>query len=139
MEINDDSDVVVITEALFDGLSFKEIDPDINFISLTGSTKTRQLTEYMKDNKGLFEGKNILFALDDDNAGRKAMETLIGVVEKYEIGADWNVFKYPSDENMKDPNDFLQANRELFEGFYEQSLSELKKMKSFNKEKEMAY
>lgn len=133
IELNDDSDVVVITEALFDGLSFKEIDHDINFISLTGSTKTRQLTEYLKSNKGLFEDKNILFALDDDKAGREAMDVLIGVIEEHEIGADWNVFKYPSDENMKDPNDFLQGDRVLFEGFYEQSISEFKKKIEFSK------
>src|SRR5690625_679709 len=137
IELNNYSDVVVITEALFDGLSFKEIDPDVSFISLTGSTKTRQLTEYMKSNKESLEDKNISFALDDDKAGREAMDVLIGMVEKYEIGADWNIMNYPINENMKDPNDFLQEDRELFKGCYEQSINELKKDKKNHKEKEV--
>src|SRR5699024_11856089 len=41
IELNEESGVVVVTEALLDGLSFKEIDKDVNFISLIGSSKTR--------------------------------------------------------------------------------------------------
>lgn len=137
IELNEESGVVVVTEALLDGLSFKEIDKDVNFISLTGSSKTRQVSKYIKENKQLFRNKRFLFALDDDVAGKRATNHLINVVKK--MGNSWTTFKYPSHEETKDPNDFLQHNRALFKTFYEYFVDELAKTNDLHQEIELSF
>lgn len=43
------------------------------------------------------------------------------VIEEDHIGADWNVFHYP--EPIKDPNEFLEHDKERFRNHYQNSIS----------------
>lgn len=139
VDLNGDSDVVVITEALFDSLSFKEIDRDVNFLSLTGASKTRQLSDYLIENKRLFKNKKFLFSLDNDIAGNEALQDLLDVIEEHNIGEDWNVFNYPDHIKAKDPNDLLQYDRNLFKKQYKQSVKDFVKTSAVMKEWEFTY
>lgn len=127
IDVPEDADTIVITEALFDGLSFREVDPSVGFIALTGSQKTRQVEEYLKGNKEKFADKKLIFALDNDKAGLDAQDRLVGAVETNGIGNEWTLFDYPVD--ISDPNDYLQMDRKAFKSNYESSMENFRKTK----------
>lgn len=114
VDLEGNSDVVVITEALFDGMSFKEVHPDINYLALTGVNRTRHLMSYLKKHQEAFEEKRIIVAMDNDKAGNRAKEKLLQFLEKEEIGKQVVAFKYPAIEGITDPNDLLEKDKELF-------------------------
>lgn len=146
IDVPDEAETIVVTEALFDSLSFREIHDDVGFIALTGSLKTRQVESYFKENEEFFKDKNILFALDNDNAGNNALQNLVRAVENNDIGNDWNVFDYGDNwtvfnpdekKEITDPNDFLQESREHFNEQYVDSISFFKE-KNLNKDIDMS-
>ena len=110
IDVSNEAETVVIAEALFDGLSFKEIDPAIGVVALTGSSKTRGLKEYINQNRGLFQNKNIILAMDNDKAGWKANQDLMTTLNDCRI--NYEFFQYP--EHVNDPNEFLQHDRNGF-------------------------
>lgn len=128
VDIPERAETVVISEAILDALSFREIDPNIGIVALTGVTKTRQIEKYLVSNKKLFANKDILLAMDDDNAGKKASEKLIGVIRQNEIGKYLYIFDYSSSQS-KDVNELLQKNRNKFERMYQKSVGYAPKQK----------
>ena len=112
VDLNGQSKVVVITEALFDGMSFKEVHPEINYLALTGVNRTRKLLNYLKDNREYFADKHIVVAMDNDLAGRGASNHIMQALIREKIGANQQVFSYP--EGINDPNEFLQQDRMVF-------------------------
>lgn len=118
VDVPDEAETVVISESIIDGMSFKELDKDAGIIALTGSKKTKQLSNYLKENKEDFADKNILIAMDNDRAGEKASQAIIDTIEKEKIGKEWDIFPYP--DNVNDPNQFLTEDRW---GFVESYLS----------------
>ena len=110
--LNGKSKVVVITEALFDGMSFKEVHPEINYLALTGVNRTRKLLNYLKDNREYFADKHFVVAMDNDIAGERASNHIIQTLMQENIGANHQVFSYP--EGINDPNEFLQQDRMVF-------------------------
>ena len=122
MDLNGGSNEVVITEALFDSLSFKEVDRNVNFLSLTGVTKTRQLMNYMKANKKAFFDKTIVVAMDNDRAGKNAEQEILSFLDKEGIGCVRTTFEYPEGFAIDDPNDFLKYDKKMFLESYRRSV-----------------
>ncbi|WP_107942650.1 toprim domain-containing protein [Metasolibacillus fluoroglycofenilyticus] len=102
---------IVISEALLDGLSFREVDKEIGVMALTGSRKWRNLCTHLKEQATQYQDKKFLIAMDDDIAGYKAAIEIARCLE--EIQADYQVFSYP--ETQKDANAFLVESPERFE------------------------
>lgn len=136
MDLNNDSNVVVITEALFDGMSFQEVWGDVNYMSLTGVTKTRQMMNYFQENRECFEDKRFIIAMDNDEAGKKAEEKFVRFLEKEKIGLNYSIFNYPNIEKITDPNDLLNYDKELFTECFRHAL---KKQLMNTREQEVAY
>lgn len=116
IDVPDNAETIVITEALFDGLSFREIDEGVGFVALTGSRKTRKVKEYIQKNKQIFKKRKVILAMDDDVAGWKANQDIMESLEKESI--DYQLFLSSCDK--KDPNEFLNKNRYSFKESYEQ-------------------
>lgn len=109
---------IVFTESLIDGLSFREIDPQIGLVGLSGSRKTRQVVNLIKKNPQLFNNKLNVLALDNDLAGKEAREKILkGLKETQCPTVD---FQY--EDGVKDPNEFLQMDRFRFEDALKRTL-----------------
>lgn len=115
ISIPDDAETIVFTEALLDGLSFREIDKNVGFVSLAGSNKTRNISKFIKGNKHLFQGKNLVLAMDDDLAGWKANLSLATTLD--EVGLGYKVFSYP--RGVTDPNDYLKKSSVFFKSQFD--------------------
>src|SRR5699024_12529769 len=111
MDLNSGSNEVVITDALFDSLSIKEVDRNVNVLSLSGVTKTRQLMNYMKANKKACFDKTIVVAMDNDRAGKNAEQEILSFLDKEGIGCVRTTFEYPEGFAIDDPNDFLKYDK----------------------------
>lgn len=115
VDLKEEKGIVVITEALFDGMSFKEVYNDANYLALTGVNRTKKALEYIEENRELFANKRIIVAMDNDDAGKKAEEKIINFLNQRKIGLSYSSFEYGDvDETINDPNDFLVSDKELF-------------------------
>lgn len=110
VDIPNESDSLVISEAILDAASFREVDPNVGVMALTGAAKTRKLRQFIFENKALFQHKNIMLALDADEAGDKAAKEIIDTLEQ--IQAEYQIFPFPTD--VKDANEYLNLGREKF-------------------------
>src|SRR5699024_3257170 len=106
MDILQNAENVVVSESILDALSFCEVDENVGIIALTGATKTRQVKDYMAEHREQFDDKQLLFAMDDDQAGWKATRDIVNTIEENDIGEKWAVFEYTS--GTKDANENLQ-------------------------------
>ncbi len=97
---------VVITEGVYDALSFREVNKKLGIVSLPGVRKYRQIISIVKDNIDICKDKTFVIATDNDEAGQKAKEKLIEEFEKMEI--NYKTFDLGI---HKDANEFLQENR----------------------------
>lgn len=132
VDVPDKAKTIVITEALFDGLSFREVDPDVGFIALTGSQKLRQVEKYLKENRSLLADKHIILAMDNDKAGMIAEEKLRNIIEKNRLGRDLSSFELPKD--ISDPNDYLRFNKEAFQKDYDYLVKSYSRKKDYEME-----
>lgn len=114
VDIPEESKNIVVSEAILDSLSFREVDENVGIMSLTGSRKYRSLCQHIKENKEKYVNKKFLVAMDDDIAGYKAAKEVIRCVE--EIKADYQIYIYP--KNIKDSNEFLMNDSEKFSQYY---------------------
>jgi len=105
---------VIITESIIDGLSFREIDPNVGLLATTGAKKIRQVIDYVKENKDKLKDKHFIIAFDNDEAGKEWGSKIADVLDLE--GHRFNYFQY--DKGYKDPNEFLQRDRESFEKAY---------------------
>lgn len=137
IDMNDKSSRLVITESLFDALSFKEVDNKASFIALTGIQKTNKIKEYIKDNLSDFKYKKIVIAFDDDSAGKNGTEEFKKFLKEQDV--EYTVFNYESKKNpnIKDPNEFLQESKNDFREVYKESLMKMVKKKEKSNELEM--
>lgn len=126
VDIPEKSKYVVIGESLLDALSFREIDPEVGIIGLTSSNRTKQVREYLIENKERLKTKGFICALDKDKAGKKAYIEIKEVLSQ-EGYRSINTPSYPL--GVKDPNEYLLFNREEFREVYEETkkLLELQK------------
>src|SRR5699024_11699080 len=85
IDMNDESNRLVLTESLFDALSFKEVDDKANYIALTGVQKTSKVKRYIKDHLTEFTDKKIVIAFDNDNAGDKGTKEFEEFLTKNKI------------------------------------------------------
>ncbi len=111
------SKTLVITEAVLDGLSFREIDPSVGFIALTGSAKTRNIKDFISRKKRLFQDKDIVLAMDDDVAGWRANAEIMTALEENDI-FHYQIFLYPN--GITDSNELLNENRVGFKEKFHQ-------------------
>lgn len=123
VDISKKTKTIVISEAVLDALSFRELDADIGIIGLTGAAKTRLLCKFILENRELFQGENVVLALDDDKAGWRATEKIVDALKK--INVRYQLFSYP--EKVKDPNDYLNKDKQSFEKAYKNVLREIRK------------
>jgi len=124
MDIPQNAENVVVSESILDALSFREIDENVGIMALTGATKTRQVKEYMAEHKEQFADKQLLIAMDDDQAGWKATRDIVNTIEEEDVGNNWAVFEYTSE--TKDANENLQQNRKAFTKTYNQMAARTK-------------
>lgn len=104
------ANTIIVGEGLMDVLSFREIDPTVGVIGLTGSTKTRQMLQAMEKRKEILKEKNIIVAMDNDKAGMKAKEKIVDALKQNRIGKSVSVFFYgekAEKKSISDPNDYL--------------------------------
>lgn len=110
VDIPKHANAIVIAEAILDGASFREIDTTVGILALTGAAKTRQITEYIKKNKRIFQNKQIILAMDNDEAGENAKNVIIKSLDEIEV--KYKVFDFP--KNIKDANEYLVQDKESF-------------------------
>lgn len=110
VDIPEGAKTVVISEALFDSLSFREVDKNIGFIALTGSNRTKKVSQYLLENEDVIRNKSILLALDNDVAGERAKNKISSVLDL--MNKEYQTFLYPND--VKDANAFLNLNKDAF-------------------------
>lgn len=115
VDIPEESQTIVIGEAILDSLSFREVDEQVGIMALTGSRKYKSLCNYIKDNKEKLRQKRFLVAMDDDAAGYKAAKEISSCLEEEQV--DYQIFIYP--ENCKDGNDFLVKETEKFHRYFQ--------------------
>lgn len=132
VNMNNESNRLVITESLFDALSFKEIDSKANYIALTGILKTGRIKSYIKENLTEFKSKKIVIAFDNDKAGNKGAKEFKEFLTENKIihtSLDYNSVK----QDVTDPNEYLQSNKKEFRETYKKSLVKmLKKNEQIN-------
>lgn len=119
VDVKEDSQIVVIAESILDGASFREIDPSIDLMALTGSRKTYGLCDYIEKNAEKFRDKRFLIAMDGDLAGRKAAEKIIQTLDKNDLS--FETVSYP--EGIKDGNEWIIHDRQQFENAYSEMLN----------------
>lgn len=71
------SKYVVITEAIIDGMSFREIDPDVGLYSMTGARKWRRVIEDIKAHKNELKDKIFIISTDKDKAGEESRKNIV--------------------------------------------------------------
>lgn len=125
IDMNDESNRLVLTESLFDALSFKEVDDKANYIALTGVQKTSKVKRYIKDHLTEFTDKKIVIAFDNDNAGDKGTKEFEEFLTKNNISH--TRFDYETTQEAKDPNEYLQENKKDFREAYKNSLMKMVK------------
>lgn len=103
VSIPEQSDTIVISEAIIDGMSFREVDSNVGLIALTGSRKTRGVKEYIRKNSHVFHGKKVILSMDDDVAGWKASQEVMKTLDDCQI--DYQFFQHP--KKINDPNQYL--------------------------------
>lgn len=110
IDIPNKLNTLVISEAMLDAASFREVDSAVGVMALTGAAKTRKLCQFILQNKALLQDKNIILALDADQAGEKATKEMIDTLEQ--IQGEYQVFPFPA--GIKDPNEYLNLDRKKF-------------------------
>jgi|GEM_PF-2530578 len=112
---NRNSNDVYVTESIIDGLSLLEVNSDAYILAMTGTNGVNYTAEYLNRNAKIFENKNINILLDADNAGFKASERFLDVVEGLEVVNLTSTF--PKGEDL---NSLLQKdNGKSLKGFLE--------------------
>src|SRR5699024_8970233 len=94
IDIPNKLNTLVISEAMLDAASFREVDSAVGVMALTGAAKTRKLCQFILQNKALLQDKNIILALDADQAGEKATKEMIDTLEQ--IQGEYQVFPFPA-------------------------------------------
>ncbi|MEV2908311.1 toprim domain-containing protein [Paenibacillus larvae] len=107
---------IVIGESIIDAMSFREIDPSVGLYGMTGSRKWRRVIEDIQQHKEDYKDKIFIIATDDDKAGMEAKDNLTAALDKEQLA--YKVFSYDI-ENINDPNEYLQRDREAFSKSYE--------------------
>lgn len=97
---------VFITEGVYDGLSFKEINSSFGVISLPGVRKYKKLINEIKNNWETCRKKIFIIATDNDDAGKKYANKLKESLDKLNIKClFFDLGRY------KDANDYLRQNK----------------------------
>lgn len=116
IDIPKDAETVVIGEAILDAASFREIDKDIGLMALTGSGKSRGMSQFIVKNKKVLEGKKVVVAMDDDIAGWRATRNIVRALE--EVNLDYQLFL--NGNGINDSNEFLNKDKRTFSRYYNQ-------------------
>lgn len=101
-------DYVFVTEGQIDSMSFEEIG--LSAIGLGGVNEVSKLIKQLKEK---LSDKILVFALDNDKAGRRATGKLIEELEEAGLEQDYIVYSHLYDK-YKDANEYLIADREGF-------------------------
>lgn len=106
--LNPEKKQIVITEGVYDALSFKEIDDELGVISIPGVRKYRQILKYLDEYEEC-RNKEYIIATDNDVAGEEVKEKLKKEIKKRNLKCKcFDLSKY------KDANEYLQKNRLAF-------------------------
>lgn len=115
---------IYLTEGVYDALSGYEVNSNLIPVSLPGVGKWKQFSKIIKEQPDVFEGKVLLLAFDNDNAGKKYVEEFEKFLKTVEIDyevIDFSPYSYQETENgesvtyeIKDSNNFLEKDKENF-------------------------
>lgn len=114
-DIDNETNIIVIAESTLDALSFRELDKSVGVIGLIGNKVTGQVLDKLNEDRSFYKDKHIVLAFDNDKAGKETENVFIEELNKLQLS--YSVFPFP--HQIKDPNQFLQEDRKLFEEIYE--------------------
>lgn len=137
VDLNNDSQRLVVTESLFDALSFKEIDDKANYVSLTGVKKRGRIKQYIESNYDAFKDKKVLVAFDDDKAGIEGKEDIMNFFDTMNISNAEFDYSKAQKQDIKDPNEYLQHDKKEFKATYKESLFKIAHKDIKKKESEL--
>ena len=117
-DIPQGSKYVVITEAIIDGMSFREIDPEVGLYSMTGARKWRRVIEDIKAHKNELKDKIFIISTDKDKAGEESRKNIAAALEEEKLTY---IHFTPDIENVKDANEYLLRDRNEFIKAYQKA------------------
>lgn len=131
--IEENSQLVYVTEGIIDALSLEVIDPNVKVMSINGVGNINSLVYALKENN--FNG-TIGIAFDKDGAGKKATDELKKELAKINVNSFSTsmIATFDDISKVKDINMALINNKELLERNYEYINSAL--LQCINKGKE---
>lgn len=97
---------VFITEGVYDALSIKDVDPNVDALSLPGVRKYKQLVKEIDKNIDKCKNKIFIIATDNDKAGHEYAKKLEMELKNRNLRVSILDLR-----QYKDVNDFLQKNR----------------------------
>lgn len=125
-DMHQNIDPVFVVESPFCALSI--IQEGFKCVSI-GGTGGRKLTDYIKDNK---IKPSLILALDKEPSGQKAQEQL------YKELLNLNIDVVNSDDfhssQVKDPNEYIQENKENFKKWLDNEVLKIKDYKTYYKQ-----
>lgn len=130
--IEDNQELVYITEGIIDALSLEEIDQDVKVISINGVGNINSLIHTIKENN--YDG-TIVIVFDNDYAGKKASNELTKELKKINVNSFSTslIANFDEETNVKDINMALVNNKELLKKNYDYTnetiLNYIKKLK----------
>lgn len=122
--IRDDINYIFITEGVYDGLSFKEINQQFGVISLPGVKKYKKIIKEIKKNLNICKSKKFIIATDNDKAGEEYSHKLEAELDA--LGIQHTAFDL---KHYKDANEFLVKNKIGFMLSISKALKNLKEGK----------
>ena len=131
--IEENSQLVYVTEGIIDALSLEVIDPNVKVMSINGVGNINSLVYALKENN--FNG-TIGIAFDKDGAGKKATDELKKELAKINVNSFSTsmIATFDDTSKVKDINMALINNKDLLKRNYEYINSAL--LQCINKEKE---
>ncbi len=131
--IEENSQLVYVTEGIIDALSLEVIDPNVKVMSINGVGNINSLVYALKENN--FNG-TIGIAFDKDGAGKKATDELKKELAKINVNSFSTsmIATFDDTSKVKDINMALINNKELLKRNYEYINSAL--LQCINKGKE---
>ena len=131
--LNNDNDLIYITESIIDSLSLETIDPSVKTIALNGLPNYKRLLKVIEEKD--YSG-NLVLAFDNDKTGLTYQEIVKNELSKLNIRS-FSITLISNISDVKDLNEALIKDRERLEKNYQYIDDSLKKIIKKSKESEL--
>ena len=113
--INNDNDLIYITESIIDGLSLETIDENVKVVSLNGLPNYKRLIRIIQEED--YKG-NLVLAFDNDKTGLYYLEKVKKELDDLNINS-FSCTLISNIDDCKDINEALMKDRKKLESNYE--------------------